>query len=147
AWLLPSLWNPHQNASQAQNVQIQIAMTSGTWTAKTTVPSVTTASIVASPTPISMVVNATTFSTSPSGVTSVVGNPPAGITPSPDGYYGFHASPTPAAVASPPDNNLATAYPDFGATGCTFELQVNVGGTCKTYQRCNACAQPTPGPL
>jgi len=145
AWLLPSLWNPHQNAppTASQNVQIRIAMTSGTLTGVTTVPSVTMTSLTASPAPIAMTVNATAFGTSPSAVTSVIGGPSTGIdNANPQGYYGFHVAITPTPAPSPPDNSAATAYPSFGATGCTFELQVQVGGTWKTYQRWKGCAQP-----
>src|SRR5438477_11389286 len=44
AWLIPSLWNPHQNAPPAaQNVRV--AMTTGTMSASTTLPSLTSSSI------------------------------------------------------------------------------------------------------
>ena len=143
AWLLPSLWNPHQNAASATG-SVQIAMTSGALSAITTSPNITTASIVASPTPISMTVNANAFATpsAPTSAGSIVGS----ISKSPDGYYGFHVSPTPSPTASP-DNNLATAFPYFGSTGCTFALQVQVNGTWKTYERWQTYPSPSPSPL
>src|SRR5690348_12969504 len=82
AWLVPSLWNPNQNAppTSTQNVQIRIAMTGGTLTAHTTSPpGVTMTSItVPSATPgctpnpngVTMTVNATAFGPTPSGVTT-----------------------------------------------------------------------------
>jgi hypothetical protein len=143
AWLLPSLWNPHQNATSATGT-VQIAMTSGALSAITTSPNITTSSIVASPTPISMTVNANAFATpsAPTSAGSIVGS----ITKSPDGYYGFHISPTPSPTASP-DNTLATAYPYFGSTGCTFELRVQVNGSWKTYERWQTYASPSPSPV
>src|SRR5207248_2288530 len=142
AWLLPSLWNPHQNAASATG-SVQIAMTSGALSAITTSPNITTASIVASPTPISMTVNANAFATpsAPTSAGSIIGS----ISKSPDGYYGFHVSPTPSPTASP-DNNLATAFPYFGSTGCTFALQVQVNGTWKTYERWQTYPSPSPSP-
>ena len=143
AWLLPSLWNPHQNAASATGA-VQIAMTSGALSAITTSPNITTSSIVASPTPISMTVNANAFATpsAPTVAGSIVGS----ITKAPDGYYGFHISPTPSPTASP-DSNLATAYPYFGSTGCTFELQIQVNGSWKTYERWRTYASPSPSPV
>jgi hypothetical protein len=144
AWLLPSLWNPHQNAppTAAQNVQIRIAMTSGALGAVTTLPSGTTFPLIAPSSSVNMTVNANAFSTSPSAPTALVGSPSTGIDNlNPQGYYGFHvAFATPA--PTPPDTSSGTAYPSFGASGCNFELQVQVGGTWKTYQRWKGCAQP-----
>ena len=143
-WVLPSLWNPHQNAASASGT-VQISMTSGALSAITTVPNITTSAIVASPTPISMTVNANAFAipSAPTTAGSIVGS----ISQSPDGYYGFYPSPTPSAASSAPDNNLGTAYPYFGSTGCTFELRVQVNGSWKTYQRWKTYASPSPSPV
>jgi hypothetical protein len=155
AWLLPSLWNPHQNAPPApQNVRI--AMTSGTMSATLTdsgTPSslTTTTNVVGSPTQY-MTVDASLFGTSPSAPTAVVDKPkpPGNITQSTDvttpagGYYGFHFPfATNLAVTS---SNSLTAYPDFGA-GCNFELQVQVSTSpvvWKAYQRWTGCGPNHP---
>jgi hypothetical protein len=138
AWLLPSLWNPHQNApSAAQN--IQIAMTSGSLSAGTTLPSGTTNTISGSSTQY-MTVNANTFTITPSAPTAAATPAGSSITKSPDNYYGFHvAFPTPSSV--PPDPS-GSAYPIFGASGCNFDLQVQINGTWKSYQKWKGCNQP-----
>jgi hypothetical protein len=151
AWLLPSLWNPHQQdplnpPPASQN--IQIAMTSpGTFSASTASPAVTTSSITGSATQF-MTVAASTFGTSPSAPTAIVTppNPPSTITRSPDvtipvgGYYGFHVVATPITTAP---TGLTTAQPNF-ATPATFELQVQVGTAWKTYQKWTGCTNSTP---
>jgi hypothetical protein len=156
AWLLPSLWNPHQNAPPAtQNVRI--AMASGTMTAVLTDSG--TPSSITTTTPITgnastqfMTVDASKFPTSsaaptPSAPTaaSIVKppNPPSTITLSNDGFYGFYFPfATTAGVTS---SNSLTAYPDFGAAGCDFQLQVQVStspAVWKAYQTWKGC-----GPL
>ena len=145
AWLLPSLWNPHQIPPTAlQNVQI--AMPTGT---QSMTASVTSGSNVVPSDPFStqfMTVDASRFGTSPSAPTStsVVGTPPSTITQSPDNYYGFHfVFPTSSLVTSA---NAQTAYPDFGS-GCDFELRVQVSSTpvtWKAYQRWKACGPGHP---
>jgi hypothetical protein len=147
AWLLPSLWNPHQNAPGTGNVQV--AMTSGTMTASLTYSGspggtlTTTTPVVGSSTQF-MTINASNFGTSPSAPTNVVGNPPSSITQSPDNYYGFNFSfATTTGVTS--SNSLA-AYPDFG-TGCDFELQIQVSTSpslWKAYQRWKGCGPGHP---
>jgi hypothetical protein len=154
AWLLPSLWNPHQNAVfSTGNVRIAMPNTAQTMTARITLnvtpfTLTTTTPVVGSPTQF-MTVDASRFGTSPSGATStaVVGTPPSSITlstdPSPGGYYGFHF-PFPPTTGVTPSNTL-TAYPDFGASGCDFEMQVQVSTSpvlWKAYQRWKGC-----GPL
>src|SRR5262249_21138925 len=143
AWLLPSLWNPHRNAPSATG-SVKIAMTTGALSAITTSPNITTSAIVASPTPISMIVNANAFAipSAPTSAGSIAGS----ISKSPDGYYGFHVSPTPSPTASP-DSSLATAFPYFGSTGCTFALQVQVNGTWKTYEQWRTYPSPSPSPV
>jgi hypothetical protein len=160
AWLLPSLWNPHQNApSAAQN--LRVAFTTGTMTAFITytggaTPYASTA-VTGSATQF-MTVDASLFGivgnpslNNPSAPTAVVGTPPSSITKSPDNYYGFNF-PFATNAAVTPSNSL-TAYPDFGALGCDFELQVQVGTTWKTYQKWKGsgpghplvCQSPQPG--
>src|SRR5205823_2744964 len=77
AWLIPSLWNPHQNAPPAASQDVQIAMTAGTFSANTTVPTGATSSITGSATQF-MTVDASKFPTSaaaptPSGPTDANG--------------------------------------------------------------------------
>jgi hypothetical protein len=160
AWLLPSLWNPHQNApTAAQNVRV--AFTTGTMAAFITytggaTPYASTA-VTASASQF-MTVDASLFGTvgnpslnNPSAPTAVVGTSPSSITKSPDNYYGFNF-PFATNAAVTPSNSL-TAYPDFGASGCDFELQVQVGTTWKTYQKWKGsgpghplvCQSPQPG--
>jgi hypothetical protein len=155
AWLLPSLWNPQQNAPPAaQNVRI--AMTSGTMTAFITytggaTPYASTA-ITGSSTQY-MTVDASSFGTvanpsinNPSAPRATVdtgtGSSISQSTDlSPGPYYGFHF-PFATNVAVTPSNSL-TAYPDFGA-GCNFEMQVQVGTTWKAYQRWTGCGPNHP---
>src|SRR6266545_2029789 len=142
AWLVPSLWNPHQNAASATG-NVRVAMTSGTMTAplkNSGNPSsiTTTTPIVGSSTQY-MTVDASNFGTSPSA--PALANPANGsnitqMDANLGGYYGFHFPFATTSGVGP--NNSTTAYPDFGS-GCTFEMQVTVGGTWKAYQRWKAC--------
>ena len=133
AWLLPSLWNPHQNAPPAAQ-NIRLIMTLGTMTANATSPN-STSSLASTQ---FMVFGAGNFGTSPSAPTTVVSSQSsASITQSPDNYYGFHF---PTSTITAP-SNLSTAYPDFG-TGCDFELQIQINGNWKSYQKWKGCAQP-----
>ena len=133
-WLLPSFWNPHQNAPPAtQNVRL--SFTAGTMTANTQSPN-TTSSL---PSTEYMTINANSFDTTPSAPTSV-GQKSSNVTQTPDNprYYGFHF---PQVTAAP--TGSTTAYPDFGS-GCDFAMQVDVtgNGNWKTYQKWRGCAQP-----
>jgi hypothetical protein len=150
AWLLPSLWNPHQNAPGTGNVRIAMPTTGQSMTASITINvtpfTLTTTTPVTGSSTQFMTVDAGNFGTltSPSAPTAVVGNPPSSITKSPDNYYGFNF-PFATVTGVGPANSL-TAYPDFGA-GCDFELQVQVSTSpslWKAYQRWKGCAQPAP---
>jgi hypothetical protein len=60
------------------------------------------------------------------------------------GYYGFHFPFADAPPGVTPSNSVA-AYPDFGPSGCDFEMQVQVSTSpvvWKAYQRWKGCAQP-----
>jgi Tfp pilus assembly protein PilX len=142
AWLVPSLWNPHQNGSSATSTgnRIRIALTgSPTYKASFTVGSTTytTNAIVTSPIPtIDVAANGFMAPTPPktplatSGAISSVGNP--------ENYYGFHfAFTTPPTTSQVNQKNLDTAYPDFGTTTTgNVELQVQLPDTTyKTYQK------------
>src|SRR5207302_4993130 len=128
AWLLPSLWNPHQNAPAPAAQNVRITMNPGTMIATTTSPAIT--SSLASPQ--FMTFDASQFGTvanpstnNPSPPTGIVGGSQssASITKSPDNYYGFHY---PTVTTTIPSTSTA-AYPNFGA-GCTFAVQVDVTG-------------------
>jgi hypothetical protein len=144
AWLLPSLWNPHQNAPApaAQNIRVSMTLGAGTTvTANATSPNITLSLSATA----YMTVDANAWggagnpaTNNPSAPTAVIGSNP-NISQSPDGYYGFHFN-GPQNLASAP-SSLSTAYPDFGSS-CDIELQVQVGAAWKTYQRWKACAQP-----
>jgi len=85
--------------------------------------------------------SAGTFGISPSAPTAVIaGQTSAGVTKGVDNYYGFHFPQVTLATAP---IGSSTAYPDFG-TGCIFELQVQVNGNWKSYQKWSGCAQPAP---
>ena len=155
AWLIPSLWNPHQNAPPAASQNVQIAMTSGTLTANTTSPTGATSALTGSAT-LFMAVDASLFPTSaaaptPSGPTTANGikssSLPAGITKSADNSnYGFHPPSLTGIPSTTPPSTTTTVYPSFGA-GTNFELQVQVStspSVWKAYQRWTGCSNTTP---
>ncbi len=158
AWLLPSLWNPHQNGSVATSTgnRVRIALT-GTpaYTAgfKVGPTTYTTNAIVMSPTPsIDVAANGFMAPTPPSdpapaplatsgAVSSVFG--PGG----PEKYYGFHfVFATPPTATQVNRDNLDTAYPDFGtSTTGNIELQVQLAdATYKTYEKWSIAATDHP---
>jgi len=150
AWLVPSLWNPHQNAPPASQ-DVRIAMTAGTMTGY-----ITSSGAFQPSTPITgsstqyMTVDAHSYfgnnsATAPSGPTTANAANGSNITQMANnmgGYWGFNFAF--AVNPSITKSNSQTAYPDFGTTGCTFELQVSVGGTWKTYQRWKSCGPNHP---
>jgi hypothetical protein len=98
-----------------------------------------------------MTVDASTFSTSPLGVTAVVNKTGSidnvGPDPNPGPYYGFHVTSTSDATTVP--TSSTQAYPDFGsAPGCAFEMDVAVtsgaGTNWKPYQRWVGCGPGHP---
>lgn len=151
AWLLPSLWNPHQNAPPSTgNVRIAMPTSTQSMTAVLTYAGspggtlTTTTPVVGSPNQY-LTIAANSFGTSPSAPTAVVGNPPGNVSRSPDNYYGFNF-PFATTTGVAPSNSL-TAYPNFGPLGCDFELQVAVGttgNTWKAYQRWTSCGPNNP---
>ena len=56
-------------------------------------------------------------------------------------YYGFHFAFSSGSTVT--SANVNRAYPDF-ATGCTFEMQIQVGSVWKAYQRWKACGPGHP---
>jgi hypothetical protein len=138
AWILPSLWNPHQNAPTpaSQNVRVQMTLGTGTNVTVTATSPAATSQITATS---FMTFSAPNFGPTPSGATSVIGSS-GNVTQSPDNYYGFHFPQI--TLASAPSSS-STAYPNFG-TSCTFEVQVDVtgNGNWKSYQKWSGCAQP-----
>ena len=147
AWLLPSLWNPHQNAPAALQ-SIQIAMTAGTLSAATANPALTMTSVTGGASE-DMTVNANAWGTvadpsvnNPSAPTTTPSGLPANITKSPDGYWGFHVNNSGADASTAPAGST-TACPTF-PTACDFQLLVDVtgSGNWKPYQTWKGCAQP-----
>ena len=142
AWILPGLWNPHQNAPTpaSQNVRVQLTLGTGTNVTVTATSPAATSQITATS---FMTFSAPTFGPTPSAPKSVIISQSSGnVTPSPDNYYGFQFPQM--ALASAPSLS-STAYPDFG-TSCTFEVQVDMtgSGAWKSYQKWSGCAQPSP---
>jgi hypothetical protein len=156
AWLLPSLWNPHQNAPPASSQNVRIVMTTGKLTATTLNPLMAMTSIPGGATQY-MTVDASTFGTSPSAPTAVVDkpNPPGTITESSDvttpagGYYGFHLNNSGTDSSTPP-GPTTTAGPTFQVDSNNvlpgFQLQVDVTGkgNWKAYQTWNVSQAGTP---
>ena len=147
AWLLPSLWNPHQNAPGTGNVRIAMPITTQSMTAVITdsgTPSSLTSGLITGSSNQYMTVDAGNFGTSPSAPTAVVNTGTgSSITQDPGNYYGFRFT-FATNLAVTPSNSL-TAYPDFGALGCDFELQVQVTpGVFKPYQRWKGCGPTHP---
>jgi hypothetical protein len=159
AWLIPSLWNPHQNALGSQvpvpaEQDVRIVMTAGTLSATTVNPTFTTALMTNIPGGATqfMTVNASSYGTSPSAPIAIVKppNPPSTITQSSDitapagGYYGFHINNL-TDVATPVPGASTTAQPIL-SPACTFQLQVDVTGkgNWKAYQTWTGCANSTP---
>jgi hypothetical protein len=146
AWLVPSFWNPHQNAPPpSQSVRIAMPNTTQSMTAVvTSTGSAATSTAVVGAATQYMTVDAHNFATSPLGATTASAANGSTITQMPNNagrYYGFHfAFPSLGAVTR---SNAQTAYPNFGL-GCTFEMQVQVGTTWKTYQRWKNCGPNHP---
>ncbi|HAF13043.1 MAG TPA: hypothetical protein DCK99_04945 [Blastocatellia bacterium] len=152
AWLLPSLWNPHQNAPPLVSQNVRLAITAGTMTASL-IYTGSPGGTLTTTTPIGasngyMTVDAKLFGTSPSAPAAVINTlTGSSITQTPDNlYYGFNF---PFATSTSPlvtSSNSSTAYPDFGAApGCNFEMQVQVSTSpvvWKAYQKWTGC-----GPL
>jgi hypothetical protein len=148
AWLLPSLWNPNQNAPPASQ-SLRIAMPNTTQSMTATLTDSGTPLFITTPTAVPgkarqfMTIDATNFGTSPQGVTTANPDSQSNIDKSnPENYYGFRF--TFATVTTVTPTNSLTAYPDFGAAGCDFELQVQVNGNWKAYQRWTACGPAHP---
>jgi len=143
AWLLPSLWNPHQNAPPASQ-SIQIVMNTGNFSATTSTPSVPMSSVAGGVSQY-MTVDASSFgaagnpsTNNPSAPTAFVDKPkpPGTITQSPDGYYGFHVASTSSTTTAP--SGLTSVSPTFQKDASnllpSFQLKVLVGTTWKPYQ-------------
>jgi hypothetical protein len=154
AWLVPSLWNPHQNAPPSASQNVRIVMTAGTMTATVTSGgggTITSSAVVWNPSGnpnqyMTVDASAAWLGTSPSGPTAASPASGSNITQMPNsigGYYGFHF--TFATNPSVTRSNAQTAYPDFGSSpGCTFEMQAQVGTIWKTYQRWRNCGPNHP---
>jgi hypothetical protein len=140
AWLVPSLFNPHQNAASATGT-IRVALTGGsnlTATGRANNDTTIATCTAITPLPATMDVSVANFSlptpqkSAPSAYTaatvSTVGNP--------EGFWGFQypfsASTTNATAID--QKNGSSANPSFGSGGNTVQLQIQIAGSWKTYQ-------------
>ena len=137
AWLVPSLWNPHQNAPGTGTIRIvldgSISYTA-TGVGKDGSVYVTTTSPPISPLPATMDVDAASFGITPSPPTNVLASTSSVTnTGPPETFYGFHYpfSSSTENVNQVTQLNADSAYPDFGgAVGtATVELQIQIPGT------------------
>jgi len=157
AWLVPSLWNPHQNATSATGT-IRVKLTSTAvpgLTASLTnnsTPAQTATSLPMGGLPAWMDINLAMPSPAPSypycfaipqpqkSILSPGPTPPVTSTKTPpdiasiESYYGFHFTfdTTPGGPASQIDtSNVATGWPDFGtaSSATSIELDVQLPGT------------------
>jgi hypothetical protein len=139
AWLLPSLWNPHQNAPPVAKQNIQLVMSSGTMTASLEYSGGTLQSTNSISAGSTMAADASASGTSTLAPITGTGSD---ITKSPDNYYGFYFSfPGPGTTVTP--SNSIKAYPDFGAA-CDFQMKVQVGTAWKAYQTWKGCGPNHP---
>jgi hypothetical protein len=157
AWLVPSLWNPHQNTAAATG-EIRFAMTTGSMTA-TVVDNkgntFTSNPILGSSTTPYIQVLANAFAqpyppaTSPSNnITATSGLPTVSETfTSGTNYYGLSfpfVYPDPNNIT---DKSATQAYPSFAAN-TNFDLQINVGNSVspiwRRYQSWAGCTQTVP---
>ena len=137
AWLVPSLWNPHQNAPGTGTIRIVLDGTisyTATGVGKNGSVYVTTTSPPISPLPATMDVDAAGFGTTPSPPTEVLASTSSVTnTGPPETFYGFHYpfSSSTENVNEVTQLNADSAYPDFGgAVGtATVELQIQIPGT------------------
>jgi Tfp pilus assembly protein PilX len=156
AWLVPSLWNPHQNASNATGAVRIVLSGSGSYIAvgvdKIDSTTITTISPPMAPLPASMDLPANGFDTptppsDPNPVPSAVSGAVTNVGP-PEKYYGFHypfTSTTPNATLVE-QRDADSAWPDFGAGGMNVELQVQIPGTSSfiPYQTWKIAATSVP---
>jgi hypothetical protein len=158
AWLVPSLWNPHQNAASApSNQDVRFVMTSGSvtgWLAldgnRGTFQTPTIASTGTSP---YVELKANQFAIPyPPAPSNEGGSPPHSTEIGPvnqgpcnpscyDGIVLVDSFPTEKQAYKHVDK----AYPMFAA-GTTFQMQVQVNGTWKPYQSWNSCSNGTNSP-
>jgi hypothetical protein len=138
AWLVPSLWNPHQNAPGTGTIRVALTgngqyLATGTAKQGNTVTTTSAGPIL--PLPATMDISAAGFAT-PSAQTATPIAQTTSVTQVTDPslpYWGFHfpfTSTTPNATAVT-KQNADTAYPDFGSVvgASSVELQVQIPGT------------------
>jgi Tfp pilus assembly protein PilX len=154
AWLIPSLWNPHQNASAAPSTQsVRIAMTSGSMSASAVGGSygntTFTSEALTAPASIQVRANAFQFPVPPNPAIETAPNVGSVSQTTFPGlnYDGFHfifnySDPNASLINA---DNCDRTYPTFTGN-TTFEMQINTNGTWKAYQSWKGCAQP-PTPL
>lgn len=129
AWLIPSLWNPWQNASSTGHIRVTYTGTGAT--ASFFQNNGHQFNSQALPNAF-MEIDSAAFTTSPTSAANLAATSSPNITAS-LGANGFGFEYT--FTGTPPSlNNQTQAYPDFAGSG-TFDLQVLVAGAWKTYQR------------
>jgi hypothetical protein len=137
AWLVPSLWNPHQNAPGTGTIRVSLngpgsyTATGNDKTGSSLVPTTTSGPIA--PLPATMDVNVSSFGTSPSPQTATpIANTTSVsqvIDPS-FTYWGFHYPFTSnASTQAVNKTNADSAWPDFGSGGGSVQLQIQIPGT------------------
>ena len=156
AWLVPSLWNPHQNAPGSGVIRILLTGSipyTAAGVGKNGNQTITTQSTPISPIPATMDVDASGFGTVPSPPMTILGST-SSVTNigSPENFYGFHYPFSDSNVNQVTQQNADSAYPDFGnvvGTGSVLlQIQNPVTSTFipYPYQTWNI-ATPTGHPL
>ncbi len=157
SWLIPSFWNPHQNAGSAIG-DVRFALTTGSVsgvvksaTSTYTTPAIS-GSITGSLSTPWIQVHANGFSTPSPPIPGAAGNetansgsvfgPPDGTTPTYDAFFFGTFSNPPNSINY---NNVVQTYPIFSTspTKPNFEMQVSINGIWRPYQRWFGCAQST----
>ena len=157
AWLVPTLWNPHQNAVSAIG-DVRFAMTSGSMTA-TVVDnkdkSFTSGAVAGAASGPYIQVQANAFSTPyppalnpTNNITATSGSPMVSETfTSGKNYYGLYFPFTYPDPNNIDDKSADHAFPTF-TSGPTFEMQINVNptspsGVWRAYQTWKGCTNGT----
>jgi hypothetical protein len=159
AWLVPSFWNPNQNAALAPSSQnVRFVMTSGSVTGWLDLdgnrPTLQTATITSTGTTPYVEVKASQFVTPyPPAPSNERGSPshssevgPVTEGPHcPDGCYDGIALADHIVTEKQAYKHIDKSYPMF-AVGTTFQMQVQINGAWKPYQSWNGCSNGTNSP-
>lgn len=155
AWLVPSLWNPHQNAASAPSDQdVRFVMTSGSVTGWLDLdgnrPTLQTPTITSTGATPYVEVKANLFATPyPPAPSNENGSPPHSpeigpVTQGPCCYDGIILVDS-IATEKQAYKHVDKSYPMF-AVGTTFQMQVQTNGTWKPYQSWKSCSNGTDSP-